>query len=489
MFWAVIASVFNMLAFICFVDKILQLYALKLGAEPRTFGMIVFCLQWAALARLPAATRVERRGKKKTLITEWGLCGFAGLLILLAPQMQVWFGHLAPAALQPVLTFLHPEQGFAILCLLVGATAFNLLHQGGSTGWFPLLQDVVPPNVRGRYFGMLRTIWQTITKIFLLFAAWFQGDNPELWHFQVLLSIGLVCTIARVGCVTQIPELPSPKPKAEPLWELLAIPLRNKQFRNFLLFTSLYFLAWGMVEPFRLVYLSELGFGSRVLTLSVAAASLGAVVALFFWGKLSDRHGGRPVFGLCNFSLVLLTAAWWGVHSFAPEAGIGETWGAWGFVLGLFFVMGAFESGFGLAQTRQIMEIVPRHHQAVYFSMNTIAILGPMGLGAFLAGSFTQSFRETAPQWFGLGIDAYQWMFAGSLLLLAVPLLLNGKVALQGETPTRELVRQAFSGRFRVVWPSDGGEPKVEPVGEPAPVAKVGPVVPVVPPTDSPKAA
>jgi MFS family permease len=454
MIWAVIVSVFNMLTVQCFAGDLLKLYAIRLGVEPRTFGTIVMCLQWAALARLPAAARVNRRGKKKILMTEWGLCTLAALLIVLAPQMQDWFGDAVAGVpvLAPVLRYLSPERpevAVALLAVLLGATTFNLLQQGGGAGWFPLLQDVVPTGIRGRFFGLLRTTWQTTTNLFLLFATWFLGAAPAIWQFQALLGFGVFCTAARVGGIAPIPERKRPPMPAEPFWKQMKIPLADRRFRTFLLFTCSYYFCWGMIEPFRLVYLNELGFSNKIMTLCAAFTSLGAIASLVAWGRLADRHGSRPVFGICNAAMMATATSWWMLAAVAPgrtgEVRGEETWTAWIMVLGLFLLMGVFDAGFALAQTRQIMDLVPADNQAIYFSMNTVAIMGPAGLGAFLAGHFTYGFESAARSWLGLGLDVYQWLFGVAVLLMFVPLSLNGRAAQAWETPTRALLGRLFS--------------------------------------------
>jgi MFS family permease len=439
MFWAVWVAVFNMLAVTCFIQRFLQLYALHLEADPLVLGVMVFCLQWAALARLPAAARVERRGKKRVLVLEWGLCAPAALLVVLSPELPALLDPVTPDALRPMLEFLHPQHGWAVLGVIVGATAFNILQQGGSTGWFPLLQDVVPAETRGRFFGLLRSTWQLTTKLFLLFGAWYLGTDPETPRYQWLLAIGVAAVVLRVACLTRIPEVPRPPRPAEPFWRQIRIPFADPLYRNYLAFIALFQLATGMFETFTLVYLKELGFGDDVLTLGVAAMSLGAVLSLFGWGRMSDAFGSRPVFGLCVAATAVTALAWFAVRPLA-EAGGTDSWAVRGAVLGLFVASGMFVGGFGIAQTRKVMDIVPRDRQAIYFSLNTIATDGALGMGAFAAGLLAAYGADAAAGWLGLGWDVYRWIFlsAAGVMLAALPL--NGRIAGGAETPTRRLL-------------------------------------------------
>jgi MFS family permease len=262
----------------------------------------------------------------------------------------------------------------------------------------------------------------------------------------------LACATLRVFALLNIPEVPRPPKPSAPWWREVAVPLTDARFRGFLMFTATYYVALGMVETFTLVYLAELGFSPRTLNLCIAAGSLGAVLSLFGWGRLADLVGGRPVFGMCSLTVAGLMVAWQFVRPFSPAAVGTETASAVGVALLLFTLMGIFDGGFGLSQTRQAMGLVPRTHQAIYFSLHTVAIQGTMGVGAFIAGHFTALAATAAPGWFGLGWDAYRWLFLGSVPVFLLAAWLNGLVAPETDRSTREVVGKAVAYPTAALW-------------------------------------
>ncbi|NLE67533.1 MAG: hypothetical protein GX608_08945 [Lentisphaerae bacterium] len=57
----------------------------------------------------------------------------------------------------------------------------------GFAGWFPLINDNVPGETRGRFFGRLRTTWQSALIISTALLGWFFGDygasrRRSAWH-------------------------------------------------------------------------------------------------------------------------------------------------------------------------------------------------------------------------------------------------------------------------------------------------------------------
>jgi hypothetical protein len=64
----------------------------------------------------------------------------------------------------------------------------------GFAGWFPLIGDNVPEVARGRFFGRLRTAWQTVLVICTAATGWFLGEHPAVWQFQVLFGIAVAAS-------------------------------------------------------------------------------------------------------------------------------------------------------------------------------------------------------------------------------------------------------------------------------------------------------
>jgi len=84
----------------------------------------------------------------------------------------------------------------------------QLMLHWGVTAWFPLLSEIVPPAIRGRYFGRMRLAWSiSCTAAILLAGAWL-GNDPDPRHFYPVLVGVIAFTFARLLILRRLPEIP-----------------------------------------------------------------------------------------------------------------------------------------------------------------------------------------------------------------------------------------------------------------------------------------
>ena len=126
-----------------------------------------------------------------------------GLMVLTIPLAAI-FGkkriltpfYLADVPFLILLAILPSLHGIVAPTTLVMLVALSLIGYGafrslGMAGWFPLISDNVPDNIRGRFFGRLRTSWQLMLVAYTAAVGWLLGHNPALWKFQVVFVIAV----------------------------------------------------------------------------------------------------------------------------------------------------------------------------------------------------------------------------------------------------------------------------------------------------------
>jgi len=418
--WALVAAVGNMVSLQFFTGRFLVLYALALEMDPRTLGLMQLVLKGAALIRLPMARWVGVVGKRKILLRDWGAAVPLCLPVVFAPQFGKWLS--VPA----------------VWVLLVGTLFYNLFTQGGAAAWLPLLQDIVPAERRGRFFALMRTIWQTVVGIVFAASAVWLGSRPEVADYQVVFGLAWTFVLVRFVGVLPMPAGHSTiKEEPEPFFKFLARPFREPRFRIYLVLTVVHAVAWGAIEPFQLVWLNALGKPAEFSTYGITAASVGAILSLYFWGQMTDRFGSRPVYALSSLGAAATSAAFCTAPLLDGTPGL-----VW--VVVLFLLSGCFIGGFGIALTHNQMAIIPKQGQAIYFSTHMFVLLVANGSGAFIGGYVVDGLAESAPTWFGAGWDVYQWMFAVCSILLLVPIPLCRYVSGADDTGLRSLVLAAW---------------------------------------------
>ena len=129
-------------------------YALWLGADNKTLGLITAIPTFAALIQIVSAFLGERLQARKPFTAWFSLAG-----------RLLWL----PILLLPLLL----PHSLALAAFLVLYAASSALLNIPSPAYMSWMSDLVPPNHRGRYFGRRNMIAGVVALVIGLPAAWF----------------------------------------------------------------------------------------------------------------------------------------------------------------------------------------------------------------------------------------------------------------------------------------------------------------------------
>ncbi|MBO9683845.1 MAG: MFS transporter, partial [Flavisolibacter sp.] len=165
--------------------------------------------------------------------------------------------------------------------------------------WNSWMKDLVPEEKLGSYFSHRTRITQTLNVILSLLLAlvldYIKKYYPqqELMTYSIMFITGGVFGILGAYVLSKTPEPKSFLPK-ENLLKLFSKPLKDKNFRNLLLFNSSWTFALNLATPFFTVYMMNnfhlplfyiIGFG--------ILSQLAGITAVKIWGKYSDRFSNK----------------------------------------------------------------------------------------------------------------------------------------------------------------------------------------------------
>jgi hypothetical protein len=412
---AIISSVASVIAATCGAGNILSLAAIKLGAGEAFLGFFAFISVAPFLLGLCTMSTLERVGKIR-LIYPWYLLGgvFAAPLLLLPFVVgfwPAWFCLLLLAAAN---------------CLRNAATAF------GSTGWFPMLQDIVPRRYTGRFFARIRTTWQSANFVALITAALVLGRNPGWLRFELIFAVAIAAEIIKALPVRNIVENPPPaNVKSVSILERLRDYWDNPEMRHYTVYLMFYYIASMSLEPFKVKLLSDFGYGYGFILASTAMVGFGAVITLSFWGRMADRFGNRAIFGISHIGLVLSTAAWLFV-------GKNSYWGMV-LVMALYFFWSVFNSGNQLAQTNYMLRVVPSSKQnfltIILLVQRLATAVAPLCAGLFL--SLLGPANLKLPH---ITFGRYDLLFILVAAIAMVPHFLRRRLKAKTDTPTSHVI-------------------------------------------------
>ncbi len=373
-------------------------YFTKLGVSSAAIALL-FAVPPLLLAFLmiPFAFRADRHGKLRMAL--------AGQVMIIVSQVMIlgagWGGvRLA----MPVLVA-------ALLVYCVGGSL-----QGGS--WFALLSPIIPPEIRGRFFGRLRVTFMTVSILFTLLITQTLKLSESMVAFQLLLGVVVLAHVGRYFSYARIPELESSP--ADPgervsfgraLSAVLAVPGFNA-FNSYIFLITLF--SAGVPIVFGLMQKDVFGFSPAQITLMGTLFLCGSVAGNLAGGHLVDRYGTRFVFLFSHISIAVvilgMLARHWTPWALMVHAGICS------------FAFSLTQAVNGIAITSELLALIPSANK----SLSTAVSMSLFSFGVALSGLFvarTISWGILAPEWQLLGCrfsayDSLLLAFATMVLLL-----------------------------------------------------------------------
>ena len=401
--WVIRCSCISMLFWAGVNDRVVSLYILRLNPAVNDATLAFFFAIGPMAAILTAAMSplVAWRGKKRILVPFYLAASAVILLMTGLPVVANLWGPMA-----------------AVMAAGTILTVHSALRALGQSGWFPIIDDNVPAESRGRFFGRLRTSWQ----LMLVACSWtvgaFLGHAPSLGRFQAILVVAAVASAVMALAITAIPEAPlAPRSGQTSFWRMLGVPFRDREFRNFLAFVTLYNVALAMPGPSAVRCLKgTLGAGDNMVVWLDTVASIGAAAALPLWGRFVDRFGGRPIFALLLPPLALINLLWLPASPALPH---------WPWLVGAYSLLnGMLLFGIGVGVTDIMLSGAKEGQRSAYINIAFVANTMAAGVGPFVGACIVHHLGGVTGHWGPLTLDGSRWVFLLRGVLLIAPLVL-----------------------------------------------------------------
>jgi predicted MFS family arabinose efflux permease len=307
----------------------------------------------------------------------------------------------------------------AAVWYVIGVYALSrIVMNVGVAGWFPLLAEVVPDRIRGRFFGRMRMTWRLTTTLALVAVGFWLGDEPSVQRFYPAIAAVALLALLRPALFTQLPAvLPAPDARRESIVSHLGRPIRDADFRRFMLFTMAVGVGTVCGFAYAVPYLREdMRFPYDVTLFAALFVGIGSIVSLVYWGKLADRLGNRFTFlvSILVRAVAFITLALTPPH---PQSG-GAALAIAGFA---FLLFGIGLSGGQMGFTIRLMHVAPTEHRPAYMNLFFTAIGLGNAAAVFLGGLVIDHIPEIASIR-GVAVESMRIYFilaAGWLMLTA----------------------------------------------------------------------
>lgn len=304
------------------------------------------------------------------------------------------------------------------LAVVLGVLALQQLPTAFvSVGWTSWMSDLIPPRLRGRFFGHRNFVCNGFAAITALGAGQVIGaaEDPIPMY---LLAIG-VGAAARLVSLHFLHAQPEPRPAASPeggFWSQLRLPLGHAGFRRYLVYNA----AWGFgvqfAAPFFTVFmLTEGAVGPGTVMLIASLGTVANLAGQRVWGPLADRYGERQVMRVAGIAVVF-QPAWW-LLAGPSDVGYAVMVGA--------SVMGGFLWGGHLLATGNLMmRLAPETGKTAFFAVQAAmaglaGALGPIAGGALAEAVTAGALGTGLPQTLKVVFAVSAALRLGAWMLLA----------------------------------------------------------------------
>jgi len=320
----------------------------------------------------------------------------------------------------------------AIAAIVLASSAGNSVC---AVAWSASMSQLVPLEIRGKYFGRRNMTFGFWTLVVVLAAGQFAD-----WRHNTMVAFGLVYSLAAamrlIGMyfLTRMKFPAAVTEKREDVSTLaeFLLPLRDVNYLWLVAFIGMWGFFLNLGLPFYTVYLlEELPFSIGSVTVLTTLSSLGGLMALRTWGALSDRFGNKPVLIACALLWSSNAMAFWLLAG--PQRYL--------HLYLNYFLTGFTTAGFQLCQFNLMIKLVPTEKKSHYISVFLAVTSFITALGPLAGGRLLTWLPHRLGTFLGQPLTSYHLLFVVSLLFCMLSVNLLQGLREPAERPLLDLVR------------------------------------------------
>lgn len=179
---------------------------------------------------------------------------------------------------------------FAIPVALTGTFIYCSQRSLYGSAWYPLLDNFLRSDERGKFFSSMRTCYMLFNGILLFLLGLLLDKKPSILILQITIALAGLCVLIRWYCIKQFPVDPELKTNTYRFRESLITSVRNAPLTGFSVYQCILVLASTTLLPLTLIYLRkyvQMEPGKVQLLSSIGIA--GSICGFFLYGKVTRR--------------------------------------------------------------------------------------------------------------------------------------------------------------------------------------------------------
>ncbi len=347
-------------------------FALALGATNAQMGIMSSLTNLAAaLALLPGARLDERGASRKKIVVRASI--LHRLLLIAIALLPLLFG---------------PRAIYAFILFVAVRSFFS---QIGYPAWSAFTADLVPPRIRGRYFGSRNIGLALAALVFTPLAGRLAQTIGLPQGYQTLFIIAGLVGFGASLIFSKIPDPPRSSSAAtahpeskQPVWALLRA---HPRFAAFSAVAVLWNLSIMVAGPYFSVYIvRNLSATPTQIGLLAASNAIMNMVGQQVWGRLNDRKGATWVMAITGLAIPLIPA----FYAVVPSA--------W-YLLAVEAFSGFMWSGYGLSSFNLMLGLAPGEQRARFSAIYQTAVFSASFVGPLLGMALVSVWPITLLFW------------------------------------------------------------------------------------------
>lgn len=270
-------------------------FARALGAADEHIGYLQWFARFVLLGQIFTPLIAERLRQRKLFC-----------LLMDALGRGVWL----IIAIVPLL--ISPRLGIWAAIALIGLATFFI--EGATPAKQSWQADLVPHEVRGRFFGMNNllvhfTTIATLSASGVFIVYWNQRIGR--WSYSLLIAFGIALAFAALYVLARVPEPPKAPTTLEQPRQFLLSPLRHPGMRMLILFFGLRLAVINLGADFFQQFLfKELSLQQNTVNFIQALDPLCQMLSNPFWGPLVDRYGAKRMIWFGAIAQIFIPLLW-----------------------------------------------------------------------------------------------------------------------------------------------------------------------------------
>jgi MFS family permease len=264
--------------------------------------------------------------------------------------------------------------GTSIEILIVMLFFQHIFGDIAGASWNAWMKDMIPGSKLGSFFShrsrMAQTLNVTLSLATALGLDYIKKHYPtsEIMVYHLLFLAG-----GMLGMISVILLLRTPEPEASKidgkLLSLFSRPLKNKNFRNLLIFNSFWAFALNLATPFFAVFMMKtMGLPVAYIIGLGIISQLSSIVSIKIWGRYSDRFSNKNIVAICAPLYIGCILA------FAFAAGPQNIHTMLALLVVIHVVSGLSTAGINLALSNIGIKLAPNNEAIAYITAKNMSV-------------------------------------------------------------------------------------------------------------------